>query len=163
MNVSLVILKSIGGSYILLAITVIILLLRLSAYIIKRKHIKLEENEGLKYAERIKKEAVKINVPFDDCKVTERKSYTTVPASNDYTAQGLSSVFDSRNAEITTENVFSTIEVEVEVGGGTKTFVIYNLPFDRDTLLLKLYMQKEITIYYNKSMDDCLFDLSFLH
>lgn len=113
------------------------------------------------HEEELKQQSTKITVTFDRCKVKEEKTYIT-KRIRDFKTQGLKALMHSRYAEITTENIYSTIEVEVEVNGSLKIFKSSSLPIDRENLLIKLYMQKEITIYYNSHTRKYFFDLSFL-
>lgn len=122
----------------------------------------LEKLQKSEYENRLMAQGVKITVSFDDCKVNTKKRYSTKPASNSGSVQALNSFLDSRNSVVTTQNTSSVIEIKVKINGSTKTLKSCNLAIDKETLLIKLYMQKEIEVYYDVHTRDYFIDLHFL-
>ncbi|KGO79120.1 hypothetical protein [Flavobacterium beibuense] len=150
------------GNYIILIAIIAMLVFLIRGKVNRRKDERLQKLQQSEYKNRLMKEGNKIIVPFDNCKVTTSKSYTTKPASGGYRAQALNSLLDSRNAEVTTQHISSTVEVKVKINGSTKTLKSDSFPVGKETLLAKLYMQKEIEVYYDVHTRDYFINLHFL-
>ncbi|MFL9839190.1 hypothetical protein ABS768_16915 [Flavobacterium sp. ST-75] len=148
--------------YIVLTMIIACLLVYVLMKRADRRYSLLQKILKSEYEDRLIEEGVKITVPFDRCKISTKKSYSTKPASSGYRAQALNSLLDSRNAEVTTQHTSSTIEIKLKINGSTKTLKSGSLPIDKETLLIKLYIKKEIDVYYDVNTRDYLIDLHFL-
>ena len=150
------------GTYIILIAIIAMLVFLIRGKANRRKDQRLQKLQQLEYKNRLMKVGVKIIVPFDDCKVNTKKRYSTKPASNSGSVQVLNSFLDSRNSVVTTQKTSNVIEIKVKINDSTKTLKSNNLPIDKETLLIKLYIQKEIEVYYDVHTRDYFIDLHFL-
>lgn len=112
------------------------------------------------YKAQLRDEGTKITLSFDDYTVKEKRRYATVRAK-DYYSDSLKSVMYNSHDKIEVEYIDSIIEANVEIDGLIHTFEC-SVPLDKDNLSIKLYMQKEINIYYDPDTKGYFFDLHFL-
>ena len=112
------------------------------------------------YKTKLRDEGIKITLSFDDYTVKEKRRYATVRAK-DYYSDSLKSTMYNSYDEIEIEYIDSIIEANVEIDGLIHAFEC-TVPLDKDNLLIKLYMQKEINVYYDPDTEGYFFDLHFL-
>ena len=112
------------------------------------------------YKPQLREEGIKIALSFDDYTVKEKRRYATVRAKKYYSDSLKSAMYNSYD-EIEVEYIDSIIEANVEINGLVHTFEC-SVPLDKDNLLIKLYMQKEINVYYDPDTEGYFFDLHFL-
>lgn len=129
----------------------------------KRNNLKLKRSQKIltsEYKTQLRDDGIKITLSFDDYTVEEKRRYATVRAK-DYYDDSLKSAMYNSHDEIEVEYIDSIIEANVEIDGLVHTFEC-SVPLDKDNLLIKLYMQKEINVYYDPDTEGYFFDLHFL-
>ncbi|WP_417368417.1 hypothetical protein [Flavobacterium beibuense] len=129
----------------------------------KRDNLKLKRSQKIltsEYKTKLRDDGIKITLSFDDYTVNEKRRYATVRAK-DYYSDSLKSAMYNSYDEIEVEYIDSIIEANVEIDGLVYTFEC-SVPLDKDNLLIKLYMQKEINVYYDPDTEGYFFDLHFL-
>ena len=147
-------------NYMVIAIVIVCLLVTVWVQRINSKDRRLQKVRKSEYKTRLREEGIKITLSFDDYTVKEKRRYAIVRAK-DYYSDSLKSTMYNSHDEIEVEYIDSVIEANVEVDGLVHTFEC-SMPIDKDNLLIKLYMQKEINVYYNPDTESYFFDLYFL-
>ena len=147
-------------NYMVIAIVIVCLLVTVWVQRINSKDRRLQKVRKSEYKTRLREEGIKITLSFDDYTVKEKRRYAIVRAK-DYYSDSLKSTMYNSHDEIKVEYIDSIIEANVEVDGLVHTFEC-SMPIDKDNLLIKLYMQKEINVYYNPDTESYFFDLYFL-
>lgn len=124
-----------------------------------------ERNESVKLpAPPLKQWNEKITVSFSNCEVINNNYFEEETISSDHTVQFYDGLNDDGQSNTTRVEVNqSMIVFRHVVNGKPFRFVSPMLPFDRVTLLWKLEMRKETTLYYDKENPrNFYFDLRFL-
>jgi hypothetical protein len=110
------------------------------------------------YQDRVASGGEKIAIPYDKIKITSHIDSKSVPASRSMRKQAHNYLYDCANAEkyVVTETTW------LECSHNGKKFKSSGFTLDRNVLEIKLYMQKEVYIYYDNATGDYFFDLNFL-
>lgn len=110
------------------------------------------------YRNRVVSNGKKIAIPYDKIKITSHIDSKSVPASQSMRKQAHNYLYDRANAEkyVVTETTW------LECSHNGKKFKSSGFSIDRKVLEIKLYMQKEVYIYYDNATGDYFFDLDFL-
>ena len=154
-----------GGITTITASTLCLLVLLYVVYSRRRDKKKQKERE-IQFKNTLKTEGIKLTVSSDRCKVIS-KTYT-IP--NPYLkkmryrrASMMDYVSDKVNYDEYIEVKECYIECGAKVNYSRKVFKSKAIKMDTKTLEIKLYLKKEIDIYYNPNTKKYFFDLDFLN
>jgi hypothetical protein len=152
-----------GKSGLALIIFCLFLLLPLTYF--RNKHVRRQKEQEIQFKNTTRTEGIKITVSSDRCKVIS-KTYT-VP--NPYLRKirfrrptVLDYIYDNVNYNEYIEIKECYIECGAKVNNSRKVFKSNAIKMDTKTLEIKVYMKKEIDIYYNPHTKKYFFDLDFL-
>lgn len=125
-----------------------------------RKNSK-QQQEAL---DEFKRRAEKIRVPLRECEVISNSHTEEMLRSHNYRVQALDSLYDDGSSNIRKVNITqSRILFEAKNGTEEITYASPVIGMDRTTLLLKLDLQNETTLYVDRSdAGKFYFDLEFL-
>ncbi len=143
------------GEWILYLIAfVVIVLITLYQHIKK----KLKQEDDKKRMQHLRDNTEKIIIPYDKIKIIGTKSSRSVPVTNDWRAQAFNTVFDAANSEKYEVHEYFHLEARLS----NRLYKSSSVGIDRKVLEIKLYMQKEIHVYYDRDTNRYVFDLDFL-
>ncbi|WP_294732676.1 hypothetical protein [uncultured Flavobacterium sp.] len=157
-----VLLKRYGNHNFVLASFCLLILLFFKYF--ERKHFKRQKEKERQFKNILKTQGIKITINSDKCTVVTKKY--TIP--NPYLKKvSRPSMMDHLTDRINYDEYIEVkecyIECDVEVDKVEKYFKSKTIKMDTKTLEIKLYLEKEITIYYNNTTEEYFFDLDFLY
>ena len=140
-----------------------LLLLLLLRYC-KDRYKKRQNKRNKKFETNLKDKGVKLIISTDKCTVITKKY--TIP--NPYLKKlSRPSMMDYLTDKINYDEYIEVkecyIECDIEVDNVEKYFKSKAIKMDTKALEIKLYLKKEITIYYDSSTEEYFFDLDFLY
>ena len=152
------------GKHNLVLIIICLIILLFSEYY-RRVKLKKQKEEEKQFKNVLKTEGIKITISSDKCEVIDkvytvpnpylRKMEYRRPSMADY-------IFDKVNYDEYIEVKECYIECGAKINNRKKAFKSDAIKMDTKTLEIKLYMKKEIDIYYNPNTEEYFFDLDFL-
>lgn len=133
--------------------------------LIRKSNIKETSNlnkERLKSRAKIKKEGLKIQISFEDCKILSKSLTYEEPSTNVRYAQALNNILDSNNATVVKNIRKNRIKCNINEQGIKGVLISEPIDMDIKTMEIKLYMKKKTNIYFDSKTGNFFFDLDFL-